>query len=472
MMTHSSEPTTPGAQAGAPAISVRGVNKVYHIYARPQDRLKQSLLRWKRYYREFWALRDVDVAIGRGETVGIVGRNGSGKSTLLQIICGTLQPSGGELAVQGRISALLELGSGFNPDFTGRENVYLNASILGLNKVETDAIYDDVLAFADIGDYVDQPTKTYSSGMVVRLAFAVAINVRPDILIVDEALAVGDEAFQRRCLSRLDAIRAAGATVVFVSHSSAQVMSLCDRVVVLDHGEKLFDGPPRLGINCYHKLLYMPADKVPEYRQRLKDGRAVEADEDSAAGPPASDQLAEAERQEAEETALLRGDQPYWDPAVVPKSTVSYESRGALIDEVRITTESGQRVNMLTRGGVFEVRCRIRLEREAFAAATGTLIKTLEGVELAGGTTYETDDVIDHLPAGSELEVCHRFVCRFTRGSYFINCGISGIIDGERHWLHRISDAAMFQVIPNQSGHSKGPVDLGFRTTVTVTAPA
>lgn len=447
---------TDSAVSSDSAISVHDVCKVYHIYDRPQDRLKQAFLRNRRLYHEFWALRGVSMDVRRGETVGIIGRNGSGKSTLLQIICGTLQPSAGTVAVRGRVSALLELGSGFNPDFTGRENVYLNASILGLSRSEIDEVYDEIVGFADIGEHISQPTKTYSSGMVVRLAFAVAISVNPDILVVDEALAVGDEAFQRRCISRLDAIREAGATVLFVSHSSSHIINLCERVLLLDHGEKLFDGRPRLGINCYHKLLYMPPAKVADFREVLKAGRAVEA------------LTQDAEPAEAEVVAAMAAedDVAYFDPALTPKSTVAFESRGALIDQTRLTTEDGRKVNMLMRNEVFHIRCRIRFEIDAYAVATGTLIKTLEGSEVAASTTYASDDVIEHVPAGSELEVVHSFVCRLTHGTYFINCGVSGIIDGERHWLHRITDATMFQVIPTPSGHSKGPFDLCFHTTV------
>lgn len=443
------------------AISVRDVCKVYHIYDRPQDRLKQAFVR-RRLFREFWALRGVDLEVRRGETVGIIGRNGSGKSTLLQIICGTLQPTSGAVSVQGRISALLELGSGFNPDFTGRENVYLNASILGLSRSEIDEVYDDIVAFADIGEHINQPTKTYSSGMTVRLAFAVAISVNPDILVVDEALAVGDEAFQRRCLARLDAIREAGATVLFVSHSSSHVINLCERVVLLDHGERLFDGKPRLGINCYHKLLYMPPDKVPAFREVLKAGHAAEALAEDAT-PAEAEQL---------QAITAAADTPYFDPALVPKSTVVFESRGALIGEVRITTEDGRKVNMLTRDTVFEIRCRIRFQAESFAIATGSLVKTLEGMEMSASTTLGTDDVIDHVPADGVLEVVHRFTCRLTHGTYFVNCGVSGLVNGERHWLHRITDAVMFQVIPAANGHSKGPFDLCFHTTVRPLEPA
>ena len=205
------------------AIKVENLSKCYQIYAQPRDRLKQFVLPRlqriagkspKQYFREFWALKDVSFEVKKGETVGIIGRNGSGKSTLLQMICGTLNPTGGTIQTNGRTAALLELGSGFNPEFTGRENVYLNGAVLGLTNDEIDNRFDDIASFADIGDFIEQPVKTYSSGMVVRLAFAVAVNVDPQILVVDEALSVGDELFQRKCYSRIETIKDKGATII------------------------------------------------------------------------------------------------------------------------------------------------------------------------------------------------------------------------------------------------------------------
>lgn len=228
-----------------PAIRVSNLTKCYQIYDRPQDRLKQSLWRGRRqFYREFRALHDVSFEVMRGETVGIVGRNGSGKSTLLQLIAGTLTPTSGSVAVAGRIAALLELGSGFNPDFTGRENVYMNGAILGLSRTEIDRRFDAIAAFADIGDFIDQPVKTYSSGMMVRLAFSVSVNVEPDILIVDEALAVGDAAFQFKCLERLERLTASGTTLLFASHSMDMIKNFCDRAIYLQQGVNKASGSP------------------------------------------------------------------------------------------------------------------------------------------------------------------------------------------------------------------------------------
>ena len=251
-------------------IRIQQLGKCYHIYDRPQDRLKQSLWRGRRkYYREFWALKDVSFEVARGQTVGIIGRNGSGKSTLLQMIAGTLSPSWGTIDVNGRVAALLELGSGFNPEFTGRENVYMNGAILGLNEQEIDSRFDAIVAFADIGDFIDQPVKIYSSGMVLRLAFAVSVNVEPDILIVDEALAVGDMAFQYKCMDSLDRLTKSGTTLLFVSHDVNLVKAFCHHVVYLSHGHvKAF------GTASDMTELFM-LDIKDEQKRALEEGSAV-----------------------------------------------------------------------------------------------------------------------------------------------------------------------------------------------------
>lgn len=236
-----------------PAIRVAGLSKCYRVYRRPQDRLKQAIVPRllgalgrppKSYGREFWALRDVSFVIGRGEVVGIIGSNGSGKSTLLQIVCGTLGATTGTVAVAGRVAALLELGSGFDPECSGRENVFLNGQLLGLSRDEVAGAFDAIAAFADIGDHIDQPVKTYSSGMFVRLAFAIAIHVEPEILIVDEALSVGDIAFQNKCLERIKKLVERGATILFVSHDISTLQLICSRAIWLDHGRIRADGDP------------------------------------------------------------------------------------------------------------------------------------------------------------------------------------------------------------------------------------
>lgn len=246
------------------AISLKGVSKCFKRYARPVDRLKEILLPGKSRAVPFWAIQEIDLEILRGETIGIVGQNGAGKSTLLQVITQTLTPTSGNLTVNGRISALLELGSGFNPEFTGRQNVFFNARILGLSQAEIEQKFDTIVEFADIGDFIDQPVKTYSSGMFVRLAFAVAVNTDPDILIVDEALAVGDVYFQQKCFIRLRALREAGVTLLFVSHDSSAVCKLCDRAILLEHGKVILDATPRQVVDLYEAKLLQKQDQAPE----------------------------------------------------------------------------------------------------------------------------------------------------------------------------------------------------------------
>jgi len=251
----SSEPVMSSLTEADAVIEVREVGKCYQIYERPQDRLKQMLWRGRRrYYREFWALRNASFSVRRGETVGVIGRNGSGKSTLLKLLCGTLAPTTGTLTVLGRVAALLELGTGFNPEFTGRENVYLNAAILGLDDAEIEHYLPEIVAFADIGEFIDQPVKTYSSGMAVRLAFAVAAHVRADILVIDEALAVGDVFFVQKCMRFLRKFQEHG-TLFFVSHDTAAVVNLCDRVLWLDNGQVRAAGPAKEVCEHYLAML-------------------------------------------------------------------------------------------------------------------------------------------------------------------------------------------------------------------------
>lgn len=238
------------------AISLDNLGKCYHLYDKPRDRLLQMLSRGRhRYYREFWALKDVSCTAGQGECLGIIGRNGSGKSTLLQLVCGTLNPTVGEVSVQGRVAALLELGAGFNPEFSGRENVFLNAAVMGLTPEEAKARFEDIVEFSGIRDFIDQPVKTYSSGMYVRLAFSIATSVDPDILVVDEALSVGDGEFARRSFDRIMAIKERGKTILFCSHSLYQVEAFCDRAVWLEGGKIMVSGQAREVVSAYNDFL-------------------------------------------------------------------------------------------------------------------------------------------------------------------------------------------------------------------------
>lgn len=437
------------------AIHVSHLSKRFEIYDTPRNRLKQFLLprlqksvglAQKQYFREFWALQDVSFDIKKGETVGIIGRNGSGKSTLLQMICGTLHPTSGSVQTTGRVAALLELGSGFNPEFTGRENVYLNASVLGLSTHEIDTRFDEIAAFADIGEFIEQAVKTYSSGMMVRLAFAVAINVNPDILIIDEALSVGDELFQRKCFSRIEAIRASGATILFVSHSGSTVVELCDRAILFDAGEQLAVGLPKQIVGRYQKLLYAPADKRESVRAqvRLVAEQSVVAQHDESG--------LDLHRAEVRET---------FDPHLRPSSTIEYESLGACIESPRILNLAGEQVNNLVRGNNYRYVYNVKFSQRVANVRFGMLIKTTSGVELGGATTDRSlTNGLAVVEQGDSVRVEFQFNCRLNAGMFFLNAGVSGEFQGEVRHLHRVIDAVCFRVMDDASGYLTGVVDF------------
>ena len=445
------------------AIRASKLGKCFQIYNTPHDRLRQFIAPRlqrlagrppKQYFREFWALNEVSFEIRKGETVGIIGRNGSGKSTLLQIICGTLSPTIGVVETNGRIAALLELGSGFNPEFTGRENVYMNAAVLGLRREEVDARFDTIAAFADIGQFIDQPVKAYSSGMMVRLAFAVAINVDPEILIIDEALSVGDELFQRKCFSRIEAIRDQGATILFVSHSGSAIVELCDRAILMDTGEKLAVGPPKQIVGRYQKLIYAPADKQEELRSQIR-----RADTDVI---PSLNNLENTPREHPAPVAHPPELQASFDPQLKPSSTIEYESHGTFIESPVILTLAGEQVNNLVRGETYRYGYNVRFIRRADKVRFGMLIKTTSGVELGGGATASSPrDSLACVEAGSIYRIEFRFRCVLNSGVYFLNAGVMGEIEGSETYLHRLIDVAMFRVLADADSLSSGTVDFG-----------
>ena len=444
-----------------PALVVKGLHKVFPIYDQPHKRLLELIdprpgLRWR---REFHALRGIDFEIPKGHTIGIVGRNGAGKSTLLQIICGTLAPSAGSVEVHGRMAALLELGAGFNPEFTGRENVYLNATILGLSRAEIDARLDDILAFADIGQFIDQPVKSYSSGMYVRLAFSVAINVTPEILIVDEALSVGDEAFQRKCFSRIEKIRESGATVLFVSHSAGTVVDLCDHALLIDGGELLMHGTPKRVVTLYQKLVYARPDQQPAIREAIRHGGR------EAAALLATEAAATQRRSDADPPVSIDGlaeprIQAWYDPELRPVSTVAYANKGAVIEDVRVETPDGRRVNMLVHGEEYVYRYGIKVERTLARMRVGMMIRTTTGVEVGGTVTPRDEPRMDLVPAGAELEVAFRFRCLLNPGTYFLNAGCLADTGDHEEYIDRRIDVAMLRVMPDPALTGTAIVDL------------
>ncbi len=450
----SASPRSESPAVAETVITVRDVGKCYRIYDQPQDRLKQALhWRRKQYFREFWAVRGVSLQIRRGEMAGIVGRNGSGKSTLLQMICGILTPTTGAIQVHGRVAALLELGAGFNPEFTGRENVFMNGTILGLTRAEIEDRYDQIVAFSELKEFIDRPVKTYSSGMFVRLAFAVATSCEPDILVVDEALAVGDEAFQRKCFSRLERIRERGGTILFVSHAAGTVLQLCDSAYLLDQGELVLSGSPRKVITAYHKLIHSPPERARLIRQQIVEGTLSSPTTAAPhiAAPPAAQAV-------APNRPAQRALQAAFDPHLQSKSCIEYEPCGARISQARITNLAGEQVNLLVPREEFVLRYCARFDVPALNVRFGTMIKSISGNDLGGSATPASD--CQYVAAGTQVEVAIRFRCLLPPGVYFMNVGLRGTVQQEDIFLHRLVDALAFRVLSDGASDVQGMFDF------------
>lgn len=455
------------------AIRIDDVGKCYPVYARPRDRLAQFVLPRlaralgrdaKNHFDEYWALRGISCEIARGEQVGIVGRNGAGKSTLLQIVCGTLAPSTGSVQVGGRVAALLELGAGFNPEFTGRENVVLNAGILGLSAAQIEARMDAILAFADIGPFVEQPVKTYSSGMYLRLAFAVAIHVEPDILVVDEALSVGDEAFARKCFARIRKIRDDGATILFVSHSAGTVAEVCDRAMLLDRGRMLALGHTRDVLSRYQKLLYAPAERVDEVRAWIAahppraNAQQIGIDDVATAPAPTGDALA---------SPMASADEAdFFDPGLPRGQGVSYPGAGARIDDPRVETPAGRRVNVLAPGRDYVYRYAVHFDHAIASVRFGMMIKTVAGVELGGAASAPVGEGVSAVAAGRRAQVRIGFRCLLAPGTYFLNAGLVGLVGEGENFIAREVDVLMIRVQPDPKRLATGLVDFDVRPQV------
>jgi lipopolysaccharide transport system ATP-binding protein len=448
------------------AISVNHVSKCFKRYRHPVDRLKEIFLPGKSLAHNFWALRDINLQVWKGQTLGVVGRNGSGKSTLLQIIVGTLTPTEGNVEVNGRVSALLELGSGFNPEFTGRQNVFFNGQLLGLTTQEIEEQFDDILAFADIGDFIDQPVKTYSSGMYVRLGFAVATSVNPDILIVDEALSVGDEAFQRKCFSRIHEIKDRGGTILFVSHSAPSIIQLCDSALLMDRGELLLEHTPKMIISKYQKMIYADADQMAIIRGEIqhlrhKNYHPKETISESFKTHNSTHPEALESSPSLQSLDSKNGHyKDYFDPKLVPDHPIKYPSRGAEIIEPYITTLSGEKVNHLIARNSYIYTYSVRFDKPASHVRFGMLIKTVSGFELAGASFLATSQSIKQIEPGTIIAIKFKFECQLSPDVYFLNAGVSGIVEGEFTYLDRCIDVGMFRVQPYEESCSTGVVDL------------
>ena len=424
------------------AIHASRVEKTYRLYGSPVDRLIESVPLGRQIrHEEIRALKPLSFNIFKGETVGIVGRNGSGKSTLLQIICGTLEPSSGRVEVSGRIGALLELGSGFNPEFTGIENIYMNGSILGLSTREIDERMEDILGFADIGGFVKQPVRTYSSGMVVRLAFAVQACIDPDILVIDEALAVGDEMFQKKCFNRLRELKEKGTSILFVSHSTTSIVQHCDRAIMLDKGHVRWIGRPDVTTTRYQRLNNSSernwGESLIKLGQRLTKAKLHSHDESSPSGRVVTD---------IPERLDSSG---FLDQDLHPESYQQYPDNGSKVEEAVIQDKEGLIVNTLPPKERFTVRFRYSCQKELSDVVFSCHISNQSGVRICGQIYPATTSRQVNLRKGDIFYISYGFEGGLLPGLYFIGGGIRTKTDTD--FIHRVLDIASLRIAGSQN---------------------
>lgn len=396
------------------AIRVINLSKCYQIYETPRDRLKQFVMPRvrrmlgksnKQYFREFWALKDVSFEIKKGETVGIIGRNGSGKSTLLQMICGTLTPTNGSIQTNGRIAALLELGSGFNPEFTGRENIYLNAAVLGLTKHEIDLRYDDIVNFAEIGEFLNQPVKTYSSGMLMRLAFSVAINTSPEVLIVDEALAVGDFQFQNKCYKKIKAIKDLGTTIILVTHDLTAISQFCDWAILISNGKKISTGKTSKVINDF---------KQDCFSKEIKENKS--------------------EKSNISFTNKTKGSSFY----AISSLHESGNQKVKIIDWYLSVDNDNNPVTNVSINHICTLTLIIQCFKSGSNPNVGFFFSDARGNEIAGSAINHENFYLNDLKEGDIKEIKFTFNMILKPGPYFLNLGCSEFVASQLISYHRL----------------------------------
>lgn len=394
------------------AIQVKDVVKVYKLYEKMRDRVKDAFGLGRGGFKLHYALNGVNMDVKKGETVGIIGTNGSGKSTILKIITGVLHPTSGEVIVNGRISALLELGAGFNPEYSGVENVYLNGTMMGFSEKEIDAKLPAILEFADIGDYVYQPVKTYSSGMFVRLAFAVAINIEPEILIVDEALSVGDVFFQSKCYHKFEEFKQMGKTIVFVSHDLSSIAKYCDRVFLLNQGTLLGVGGPKEMIDAYKQVL------VGQYKGGMTKTALDEAFEDASGTNP---------------------------------NALEYGDGKARIEEYYLTDENGTRTTTLLKGSEFTLHLKVRFQEAVSAPIFAFTVKNVRGTEITGTNTMLEKAFLDGVSAGQVKEITFTQKADLQGGEYLLSLGITGYEGDVFQVYHRLYDIINMTIVSDKN---------------------
>ncbi len=454
------------------AIKTRGLTKTYKLYAHPGHRLKEALNPFgKKYHRTFYALKNLNLDVPAGEILGIIGRNGAGKSTLLKILAGVLTPSSGWASVKGRLASLLELGTGFNPELTGIENIHLNGAIMGYPRNEIKPLLPAIKDFADIGDYLNQPLRTYSSGMKARLGFAVAININPDVLLLDEILAVGDEMFKRKCFVFMENFFKRHKTVIIASHSLGQIIELCRRAILLDRGEVILEGTPYMVAMQYRRLILadkesqasirtdiIQLNRDPERKRKLEERSLEEAKAGSEKKPlPPMD----------ETKRSLTGQQPYFIKNFKPASTVIHKNADVHIKEIFIKTRKDEHVNALVLNETYTFVFNVEFKVSASGVTFGFNIKNMRGLGISGIRIPEKGNGNIQIYKGETYQAEWNFHCLLRPGTYFVNLEVAENSRQGRKRLIHISDAYSFRV---QNSHHKfaGLVNLHSRGRITV----
>ena len=419
------------------AIEIRHVRKTFNTYAREFDRFREAVsLRRKSFHNDFQALKDVNLTVYKGECVGIIGTNGSGKSTLLKIITGVLNPTAGEVELKGHVSSLLELGAGFNRNYTGLENIYLNGRIMGFTEEEIEKRVPLIEAFADIGDYIHQPVRNYSSGMFARLAFAVAINVDPDILIVDEALSVGDMFFQTKCYHKFNEFREAGKTILFVSHDMSSIIKYCDRCLLLNRGEQVAAGPCKEVVDLYRKIL------VQNYRE---ERNLPQQDREEA-----EKQLQELTAGDGEEIAYPKN--TVWKDAMMRNPDVQeYGNGSAEIVDFGIMNEKGEITGLIMKGETFTVLYRFRFYKPVQNPIFAFTLRDRKGTEICGTNTMYAEKTIERAEPGLTGVVTFRQKMTLQGGQYMLALGLTGLENGELVAYHRLYDVCEIGVLSDRN---------------------
>lgn len=421
------------------AIKVEHLSKMYKLYDKPSDRFKEALgLTKKKLYAEHYALDDVNFDVKVGETVGIIGTNGSGKSTILKIITGVLNPTGGSVTVNGRISALLELGAGFNMEYTGIENIYLNGTMIGFSREEIDAKMQDILDFADIGEFVNQPVKTYSSGMFVRLAFAVAINIEPEILIVDEALSVGDVFFQSKCFKKFEEFKKMGKTILIVSHDLGSISKYCDRVILLNKGKKAAEGSPKKIVDLFKKLLV--GVNIDEDDESSENRAAVAAVDDDSV------------------------DTRWKDNYTINPKINEYGNRKAEIIDFAIIDENGVYTSSIMKGTSFKIRSKVKFNESVVDPIFTYTFKTIKGTDITGTNTMFEKVSVGTTKPGDVYVATFEQDMSLQGGEYLLSISCTGFVEGELTVYHRMYDVVNITVISDKN--TVGFYDMNSKVSV------